>query len=64
MTARPLTDISPKCTAVSITQPEKIILMNIFFFFFLLLLKPFSISISIFKNFKNYKIYVIKCFFL
>jgi hypothetical protein len=67
MTARPLTVIPPKCTGVPITQPEKIILMYKSFFLifkkkiFLLLLKPFLISISIFK--KKKKNYVIKCFF-
>jgi hypothetical protein len=57
MIACPLPVIPPKCTGVPINQPEKIILINkIFFLIFkkkkknLLLIKPFSISISIFKK--------------
>jgi hypothetical protein len=59
MTACPLTVILPKCTGVPITQPEKIILCTkVFFDFqkkkkFVLFLKPFLISISIFKKLKN-----------
>jgi hypothetical protein len=69
MTARPLTVIPPKCTGV-LTQPEKIILMykSCFLIFkknknIFVITKTVFISISIFKNKKNKKNNVIKCFF-
>jgi hypothetical protein len=60
MTVCPLTVIPPKCTGVPITQLKKIFLINKSFFskkkLFLVSIKPFLISISIFKNKKNKKI--------
>jgi hypothetical protein len=60
MIACPLPVIALKCTGVPITQPEEIIFMYKSFLFFskkikifLLLIKPFSILISKFQNFKK-----------
>jgi hypothetical protein len=59
MIACPLPVIPLKFTGVPITQPEEIIIMYKSFFLFskkikifLLLIKPFSILISKFQNFK------------